>query len=46
MLHVVTGTRGAYRVRVSKLLGCALSVLLCLPLDTDNMVKILNIKKI
>ena len=29
MLHVVTGSRGAYRVRVSKLLGCALSVLLC-----------------
>jgi len=29
MLHVVTGSRGAYCVRVSKLLGCALSVLLC-----------------
>jgi len=29
MLHVVMGSRGAYCVRVSKLLGCALSVLLC-----------------
>jgi len=46
MLHVVMGSRGAYVCGWISSLGVRYRCCYALPLDTGNMVKILNIKKI